>query len=163
MSTIKMTVPATPDELFNVLADGWMYAGWVVGASHIRDVDTQWPQKGALVHHTVGVWPLTVSDTTEVLAVEPDRLLELDARAWPAGRARVRIELIPDGQRRTRIVMTENVAGGPAQLIPKPVMDPLIGVRNRESLRRLVDIALGRQDSAESKAAEHARLGGQRL
>jgi hypothetical protein len=147
MSTLKLEVPATPEELFAVLADGWMYAGWVVGATHIRDVDAHWPAKGALIHHTIGVWPLTVSDATEVIDVEPNRMIELDARAFPVGRAHVRIELEPARRKgHTRVTMTENVSGGPSRLIPKPLTDPLLTVRNRETLHRLVDIALGRRE-----------------
>lgn len=149
MSTLKLEVPATPEELFAVLADGWMYAGWVVGATHIRDVDAHWPAKGALIHHTIGVWPLTLSDTTEVIDVVPNRMIELDARGFPLGRAHVRIELEPDRKKgHTRITMTENVSGGPGRLIPKPLTDPLLTIRNRETLHRLVDIALGRRAPA---------------
>jgi len=154
MSTIEMSVPATPAELFAVLSDGWMYAGWVVGASHIRDVDEHWPEVGARVHHTVGVWPFTVKDRTVVLAMEPDRMLELDARAWPVGRAHVRIELSPGGGGRTRIRMVENVAGGPGRLVPKPLTDPALDARNREALHRLADIAIGRRTAVQSTPAQ---------
>jgi hypothetical protein len=143
MSTIKIEVPAAPNELFDVLADGWMYSGWVVGASHIRDVDETWPEVGAQVHHTVGAWPLTISDTTTVVEMEPNRLLVLDARALPAGRASVRIEFHPAGPGRTRVEMTEHLSGGPAALVPSPVTDPLLSARNRESVHRLADIAVG--------------------
>jgi len=144
VSSIELSVRATPEQIYAVLADGWMYSGWVVGASHIRKVDDHWPQAGALIHHTVGVWPLTVKDTTSVIASEPYRLLELDARAFPVGRAHVRIELRRTNGGHTRIRMAETVSGGPSQLIPQPVVDPLLDARNRESLRRLCDIAVGR-------------------
>lgn len=147
MSTVKLEVPVSPPDLYAVLSDGWMYASWVVGASHIRDVDETWPEPGAQIHHTVGVWPVTISDTTEVVECEPNRLLVLDARAFPAGRAAVRIELHPAGPGRTRIEMTEKVTGGPGALIPSLLTDPLLDARNRESLRRLTDIALGRRHS----------------
>jgi hypothetical protein len=143
MSRIKIEAPVAPNEVLDVLADGWMYAGWVVGATHIRDVDANWPEPGAKVHHTVGVWPVTISDTTEVVEMEPNRLLVLDARAFPAGRASVRIEIHPAGPGRCRIEMTEKLTQGPGALLPSPVIDPLLGLRNRESLHRLVDIALG--------------------
>jgi Polyketide cyclase / dehydrase and lipid transport len=149
-----MSVPATPAEVFAVLADGWMYAGWVVGASHIRAVDEDWPQVGARIHHSVGVWPFTIEDSTSVLDMEHDRLLELDARAWPVGRVHVRIELSPGGGGRTRIRMVENVAGGPGRVIPKPLTDPALDARNRESLRRLVDIAIGRRTAVQPAQAQ---------
>ena len=43
MAEVSLNVEAPVDAVWAVLADGWSYAGWVVGASHIRDVDTGWP------------------------------------------------------------------------------------------------------------------------
>jgi hypothetical protein len=58
----------------------------------------------------------------------------------------VRIELAPGGKEgHTRVTMTEHVSGGPGRLIPKALTDPLLTVRNRETLHRLVDIAAGRR------------------
>jgi hypothetical protein len=145
VTTVELTAPTTSEAIFAVLADGWLYASWVVGASHIRKVDDGWPQPGTRIHHAVGVWPLPIKDTTSVIRMEPNRLLELDARAWPLGRARVLIELEPAENGRTRIRMTEKVVAGPGTLIPEAVQDPLLRARNRESLRRLIDIALGRE------------------
>src|SRR5690242_18115313 len=75
-------IGTSPDRIFAVLADGWSYASWVVGAAHIRDVDRDWPAVGTRVHHRVGPWPLQINDQTVVRAVRPGRLLELAARAW---------------------------------------------------------------------------------
>lgn len=36
MSKTSRVVGADPDDVFAVLADGWSYAGWVVGDSYIR-------------------------------------------------------------------------------------------------------------------------------
>ena len=143
MTTTELTIQASADDVFAVLSDGWMYAGWVVGASHMRDVDDEWPQPGSCIHHSIGAWPALIADTTEVVALQPGRLLELDARAFPLGRAFVRVELFPAGER-TRVVMTETVTGGPGRAVPEPAFGPLLRARNRESLRRLADIARGR-------------------
>src|SRR5690606_11197221 len=142
---VTLTLTATPEEIFDVLCDGWCYGLWVVGASHIRDVDAGWPAAGARIHHGVGPWPLTLHDTTEVLAVERPRLLELRARTWPFGAAWVRLELRPVGEGRTEIRMAERVSGGPAKVLPGAVQDLMIAPRNRESLRRLADIVVGRR------------------
>src|SRR5215204_2061677 len=93
MTEVSLTVRASREQVFAVLADGWSFAGWVVGASHIRDVDPGWPAVGSRIHHSVGPWPLVVSDVTVVREVQPPRLIELDARLWPLGAARVRLEL----------------------------------------------------------------------
>lgn len=34
MSEVSRTIPTTPERVWEVLAEGWSYAGWVVGASH---------------------------------------------------------------------------------------------------------------------------------
>ena len=93
MSTTTRTVSATPEQVWEVLADGWLYPLFVVGASRMRDVDESWPAVGARLHHSVGTWPLLIDDTTEVLEVEEGRRLLLKARGWPAGEAHVDISL----------------------------------------------------------------------
>ena len=35
-----------PRHVFDVLANGWVYPSWVVGASRMRDVDEGWPRPG---------------------------------------------------------------------------------------------------------------------
>ncbi|WP_157171751.1 SRPBCC family protein [Nocardia higoensis] len=142
---IVVTVPASAEEIFDVLAEGWWYGLWVVGASHIRDVDAQWPAVGSRIHHGVGPWPVTLHDTTEVIAVERPNHLELRARSWPFGSAWVRLELRPAGEGRTDIAMAERVSGGPARMLPGGLQDAMLAPRNRESLRRLADIVVGRR------------------
>jgi uncharacterized protein YndB with AHSA1/START domain len=139
------TIHASPERVFAVLADGWSYASWVVGAAHIRDVDDGWPAMGTRVHHQVGPWPLHIKDQTTVRAVEPGRLLELDARAWPLGAARIRLELRPASPGATDVLMAETLTSGLARLIPRRVQSLLLGPRNNEALRRLDDLAVHRQ------------------
>jgi uncharacterized protein YndB with AHSA1/START domain len=127
----------TPVEaVFAVLADGWAYASWVVGASTIRGVDDGWPQPGARIHHSIGVWPMLIDDTTGVLEVSPPHRLVLQARAWPAGEATVSLELTPDGDG-CLVRMAEDVSRGAGQLLPRRVRQLALAPRNRESLRRL--------------------------
>ncbi len=143
MSINERSVECTPDAVFDVLADGWLYATWVVGASRIRDVDGHWPQVGSKLHHSVGVWPLLLHDDTEVLEVAPSRLLRLQVRAWPAGEATVTLTLDPTPAG-CLITMEEHATDGPAALIPAPVMDLLLHARNAETLDRLALLAVGR-------------------
>ena len=91
MSITKRVMATTPDRVWSVLSDGWLYPLWVVGASRIREVEDGWPAVGTRIHHSVGAWPLLIDDYTEVLLCETDRVLELRARAWPTGEASVRI------------------------------------------------------------------------
>ncbi len=137
-------IDATPDRVFAVLADGWSYASWVVGAAHIRDVDRDWPEVGTRVHHKVGPWPAQIADQTVVRAMERDRMLELNAQAWPLGAATVRIELEPVSPTSTRVRMLEALTSGIGKLLPEPVQFALLRPRNTESLRHLDDIAVHR-------------------
>ena len=143
MSTTTRSVSATPEQVWEVLADGWLYPLFVVGASRMRDVDESWPAVGARLHHSVGTWPLLIDDTTEVLEVEEGRRLLLKARGWPAGEAHVDISLRPDGDA-TLVTMEEDATAGPGVLVPKPLRDAQLHWRNVEALRRLAFVVEGR-------------------
>jgi len=132
-----------PKRVWVELSDGWMYTGWVVGASHIRGVDGHWPDVGARLHHEVGAWPVTVSDSTQVIESEFARRLVLQARAWPAGEARIEITLEPDGDG-TVVTMVEYPTNGIAKAVHNPVNEAILAKRNRESLERLACIAENR-------------------
>ena len=142
MSTVSRLFNSPADVVWKVIADGWLYSGWVVGASRIRAVDAHWPEAGSRLHHSVGTWPLLINDSTRVAAVEPGRLLELVARGWPLGEAKVVITLEDLGSQ-CRVTIAEDAIRGPGKLVPKVLRDPLIDVRNRETLNRLELMAVG--------------------
>lgn len=144
MSRKSRMVNTSPERVFAVLADGWSYASWVVGASHIRDVDDGWPAAGTRIHHQVGPWPLHVKDVTWVHAVVPGRMLELHAKAWPLGEATVRLDLEPVDAV-TRVTLTYELTAGPGRFVPRPVQSFLLGPRSVEMLSRLNDIAVRRR------------------
>lgn len=147
MSTTTRPVAATPEQVWEVLADGWLYPLFVVGASRMRDVDETWPAVGSKLHHSVGTWPLLIDDTTEVLEVEEDRRLLLKARGWPAGQASVDISLSPQSDAAgasTLVTITEDATAGPGLLVPKPLRDVQLHLRNVETLRRLAFVVEGR-------------------
>ena len=140
---VDRLVPAEPAKVWQVIADGWSYPLWVVGATHMRAVDDGYPAVGTRLHHSVGSWPVQIQDRTEVLACEPERLLELKAHAWPSGAARVRITLRPETGG-TRVVMEEHAESGPAVLIPRAVQQVVLVPRNTETLARLESIVRNR-------------------
>lgn len=142
MSTVSQLFKAPSADVWRVIADGWLYSGWVVGASRIRDVDAEWPQVGANLHHSVGAWPLVLDDSSRVTAVEPGRSLELVARGWPMGEAKVEITLEDRGAQ-CLVTIAEDAIHGPGKLMPKALRVPLISARNRETLRRLELMAIG--------------------
>ncbi len=144
MTTNKRLVEATPEDVWQVLADGWLYPLWVVGATRMRDVDDSWPAVGAMLHHSVGVWPLMLNDNTEVLEAVPGSMIRLRARAWPAGEAEVKITLNPVGAQ-TEVVIEEDAVNGPGVLVPEPLRAPPLKWRNSETLQRLAYLAERRQ------------------
>lgn len=137
MSRTTRVMDCSPEDVFAVLEDGWSYGMWVVGAARIRDVDEAWPQVGSRIHHSVGAWPLLISDNTEVEKVDKPHMLQLRVKAWPTGEGRVAITMQPAGDGRTEVVIEEQAVNGPATLIPKPAQDFMLHHRNVEALRRL--------------------------
>ena len=150
MATNERTMKATADAVWAVLADGWLYPLWVVGASRMREVDEGWPAVGARLHHSVGTWPLLIDDTTDVVEMTPGESLTLHARAQPSGVAQVTISLEPLGAE-TRVVIEEDAISGPALLMPKALRDLSLKRRNVESLRRLAYVAERRTSRVESR------------
>jgi uncharacterized protein YndB with AHSA1/START domain len=135
-STVSKRVKASPADVWAVLADGWLYATWVVGASRIRSVDETWPAEGSSIHHSVGSWPFLFNDKTIATKSEPEKELEMRARAWPGGEALVRVSIEPEGEG-SIITMTEDASAGPMLMVPQPVRKQTFDWRNTESLLRL--------------------------
>lgn len=144
MPTVSRLVNAAPDQVWNVLSDGWLYPVWVVGATRMRDVDDGWPAVGSKLHHSAGVWPAVLNDETEVLDVEPGHRLRLRASGWPLGQAEVVLTLEPEGTG-TQVTIQEHATSGPGALTPRLLHDPALVWRNTETLRRLAYIAEGRE------------------
>lgn len=147
MTAVSRTaVEAPADQVWAVLADGWSYAAWVVGASRVRDVDRAWPQAGSCVHHSIGAWPVLIHDRTKVIESRPSSLLELDVAVWFVGRGVVRFEVEPLTGATCRVTMREHMVAGLLDVPPEAAVDPLLARRNDETLRRLAAIARGRRE-----------------
>jgi uncharacterized protein YndB with AHSA1/START domain len=139
----KHRIEASPQQVFDVLADGWLFPSWVVGTSRIRKVDEGWPAVGTRIHHSFGNWPLVIDDTTHVIECVPPRRLVLVARGWPVGEATVTIDIEPEGRDASIVHMREDASRGPGRLVPKPLRQLLLWPRNHETLRRLGFLAEG--------------------
>jgi hypothetical protein len=136
-----------PEDVFEVLADGWLYPSWVVGASRIRDVQDTWPAPGTRIHHSFGVWPVLIDDTTSMEEWDPPRHAKMRARGWPIGEAYVIIDVKPRGSGCV-VRITEDAAEGPGMLVPKAVRDVGLFHRNVETLHRLAYIAEGKAEQS---------------
>jgi hypothetical protein len=150
-AVVSRHVTAPPAAVWAVLADGWMYANWVVGASRVRDVDLSWPEPGSRLMHSFGLWPAVISDESLVLEAEPDRWLVVQAKGWPMGEARIELSIedagAPQGDSCV-VSIVEDAVTGPGVLVPPQVRQPIIAVRNKEAMRRLALIAQGRHREA---------------
>jgi uncharacterized protein YndB with AHSA1/START domain len=146
-------VDASPERVFAVLADGWTYSDWVVGTSHIRDVDARWPEPGSKLHHKAGPWPFSLHDSSTVTEMTRDRHLNLQAGLWPLGEANIDLRLEPAGPDRTRVIMREDFERGPLRGLRNGLHNVVLHRRNIEALRRLADIAERRQ------SARHPQVG----
>lgn len=142
MSKNVRKLSCTPEDVFRVLSDGWLFPGWVVGASRMRAVDDEWPATGARLHHSFGVWPALIDDETVVEHIDPPRQIIIRARGWPVGEARVVIDVKPrtDG---SLVRIQEEAISGPGALVPRILMDPMLHWRNTETLHRLAFLAEG--------------------
>ncbi|MCV7078223.1 SRPBCC family protein [Mycobacterium szulgai] len=133
-------VEASRQAVWDVLANGWTYSQWVVGNSRTRAVDSQWPEPGSAIRHSIGVWPLVINDQTVVESCTPGEELVLHAGLGLFGAARITMRLseIPGG---CRVAMIEVPVEGAIGLIPDRLA--LVGIypRNRECLLRLAAMA----------------------
>jgi hypothetical protein len=139
---VERDMQAPVDAVWRVLADGWLYATWVVGASRMRDVSADWPAEGAELQHSQGLWPLLINDVTRVLRSEPDHELLLHGKVRPVGEVQVRL-LLTERPGGCHVRMEEDAVAGPIRLLPYPVRLAMVHPRNVESLRRLAYLAEG--------------------
>jgi uncharacterized protein YndB with AHSA1/START domain len=143
MSRNVAVIPATPERIWDVLADPGSYGYWVVGSDTIRDADPGWPKPGTKIHHRVGIGPFKLNDDTQVKESTPPHRLVLHARARPFGTARVALELHPEGAA-TRVVMVEEPDDRFSRLLHNPITDRVLHRRNVTALRRLSELATKR-------------------
>jgi uncharacterized protein YndB with AHSA1/START domain len=140
MATNHTYVAAAPEAVWEVLADPQSYAHWVVGSSRTRHARGRWPSKGATFHHTQGFGPFGLRDTTHVIESRRPRRLVLEVRVSPFLVGRVELRLEPHGEG-TWVTMIEHQFGGVLGRLAGRLADPLLLVRNVESLRRLRRLA----------------------
>jgi hypothetical protein len=129
--------------VWDVLIDPHTYPDWLIGAARIRDVDEAWPSVGSRFRHRVGIGWLSIPDHSEVLEIDPGRLLRLEVEARPLIAGVVTFVLVSDATG-TAVAIEEEPLLRTIGNVVRPVMDPTIHVRNHRSLRRLERIVLER-------------------
>jgi uncharacterized protein YndB with AHSA1/START domain len=148
MAYTEIDIYVPPERVFAVLAEPRSFARWVVGSRAIRRADPDWPAAGTSFDHTVGIWPVTLSDHSEVVESIRPRLLKLLVKARPFSRAYVTLHLDAEGSG-TRVRMDERAADWRSRILFNPLTDPLVRLRNRVSLRRLKAMAEGTEPIPE--------------
>jgi uncharacterized protein YndB with AHSA1/START domain len=143
--TVERITSASRQRVWEVLADGWTYSQWVVGNSRMRAVDPNWPDVDSTIHHSIGVWPALMDDSTVVLSSSPARELVLLANGRPLGKARITLRLFDVDGGGCRIEMAEVLASPPLSWLPDRVALAAAFPRNRECTRRLAALAERRQ------------------
>jgi uncharacterized protein YndB with AHSA1/START domain len=148
MASVEREFSVDPHQVWATLADGWLYSTWVVGTSHLRAVEADWPAVGSRLFHATGLWPAVIRDETVVEVSEPGALLVLVARGWPAGQARVTLALTPTANG-THVVLEETPIAGPGRWLHNPVNEAILVRRNKEALQRLAAAAERRTSPAD--------------
>ncbi len=129
---------ATPEAIWEVLADPTTYPDWLVGAQVIRQVDDEFPAPGADFHHTVGVSDdAALPDKTTAVDADPPHRLQLKVRARPFFQGMVTFRLEPKGDG-TEVTVHEEPIGW--LRLAGPVLDPILSARNKQSLAKLSEL-----------------------
>jgi len=146
--TVTRDIAAPRQRVWDVLADGWTYSGWVVGNSRIRAVSSNWPAPGTRILHSIGTWPAVINDETVVERAKTGYELVLLAKIRPAAQARITMRLSDTPSGGCCVEMSEVAVSRPLRWVPYSAQ--LLGVapRNHECTWRLAMIAENRDPDA---------------
>ena len=139
MARNRISVSATPDEVFAVLSDPYRYPEWVLGTTEVVSADGSWPKAGSSFDYRAGPPPLVWPGSTEVVDVDPPRRLVLQT-TLPIGGVHIDIEIHPADEGST-IFITEH-ATVPSLRHP---LEPAFHLRNTFTLPSLKANVEGRE------------------
>jgi uncharacterized protein YndB with AHSA1/START domain len=147
MAQNETHVAASPEAVWDVLADPYAYPEWVVGTDRTVDADADWPQPDSKfqVHIALGY-----KDFTHSREIDPPRRIVLDAAGGPMGAFKITILLKPEGDG-THVTLIEEPTGPLKYLNLFPPVHYGIKFRNVESLKRFKRLV-------ETRAARNAAL-----
>ena len=136
----RRQVAAPAEAVWAVLADGWQYATWVVGASRVRAVDAGWPAAG----HPAAPQLRPVAgrhlgrDGVRARREEPHHLVLHGARAGRWARPGSRSRSCPTAPSSCTVSIAEDATTGPWEASYRCRFGRRFTCpRNREALRRL--------------------------
>jgi uncharacterized protein YndB with AHSA1/START domain len=152
MSRNRIELPATRDQVFDVLLDPYNFPKWVVGAKRIRGVDDDWPRPGSAFYHASGAGgEVTVKDKTELVTMNRPQSLVLQAYLRPLGIVRIRLYLDHGSSlESTRLTMEEAPAPGTKLRPFTKLLNPSLKLRNRKSLKCLHKLVVETVSGPES-------------
>ena len=139
MSRNRIELPADRDTVFDILLDPYAFPKWVVGARRIRGVDPDWPRIGSAFYHASGPGgDITVKDKTVLVSMQRPQSLVLEAYLRPLGIVRIRLFLdLGRSPERTRLTMIEAPAPETKMRRFTKLLNPMLKIRNRRSLKCL--------------------------
>ncbi|GAB7110042.1 SRPBCC family protein [Streptomyces phaeofaciens JCM 4814] len=158
MARNRQLILSSPAEVWALLSDGRRYGEWVSGTQEVTAADAHWPDVGARLRVRVGVGPLVLDDTCVVRICEPQRRLELEAKADPFGAARIAMRLIPWGEN-TLFVLDWHPLRGPGIRMHGLPVDYVVRIRNGMMLTKLARIAVREHSRSAEATARNTRSG----
>ncbi|MEU8762325.1 SRPBCC family protein [Streptomyces sp. NPDC048659] len=146
MSRNRRLILSSPSEVWGLLSAGHRYGEWVTGTQQVISADPHWPDVGARLKVRVGLGPVVLDDTCVVRVCEPERRLELEAKAGSFGAARIAMRLIPWGGN-TLFVLDWHPLRGPGTRMHGLPVDYVVSIRNGMMLTKLARIAVHEHDA----------------
>lgn len=141
MARNRRLILSSPSRVWGLLSAGHRYGQWVTGTQEVIATDSNWPEVGARLQVRVGVGPLVLDDICVVRICEPQRRLELEAKAGHFGAARIAMNLIPWGEN-TLFVLDWHPLRGPGTRMHGMPVDYVVSIRNGMMLTKLARIAV---------------------
>ncbi|MFE6618987.1 SRPBCC family protein [Streptomyces sp. NPDC057740] len=154
MARNRRLILSSPSKVWGLLSEGHRYGEWVSGTQQVLEADPHWPDVGARLRVRVGLGPLVLDDTCVVRICEPQRRLELEAKADPFGAARIAMRLIPWGEN-TLFTLDWHALRGPGIRMHGLPVDYLVRIRNGMMLTKLARIAVREADGSTVGTPAH--------
>lgn len=95
LTSQALNTSASPDQVWRVLANGWLFPSWAIGATQVCKVDGDWPSADSRLQHAIGRGLFALRSETRVLASRPARMLKVLTEGWPSGGSELTVTVIP--------------------------------------------------------------------